>query len=254
MKTCTKGCYSGQKVLSGPPGTALSVPEPAPIGSAETGPHPHLLAQLRSAGQPRCPPYPPLTFCSQLHDTGENNLPPSVFVPQSISIGCAPTSPEGVHSRTWSKKVPVPSPKRMRELGVPPLPANWTGRLAYKLGSTTRRRRAKARPRHSSPRFLSEPSPANPSEVPCVPGSSTEVSKHHAPRLVGAQHPNACDSVPSKDARSRLVQEPSLSSSFPRGKAASGASPPPRRSRVMKKGCINKTRGSLPAPIRDWVL
>lgn len=136
------------------------------------------------------------------------------------------------------------------------LPYPPTGRAASLTNSGPRRGGGgpKTGPGHSSPRFLSEPSLPSPSEVSCIPGSSMEVSKQYAPHLVGAQHPNACDNVPSKDARSRLVQEPSLSSSFPRGKAATGASPQLRRSRVMKKGCLNKTRGSLPAPIRDWVL
>ena len=40
----------------------------------------------------------------------------------------------------------------------------------------------------------------------------------------------------------------------PHGNGCLWSGPQLRQSRVVKKGCVNKTRGSLTAPIRDWVL
>lgn len=152
-----KGFYSGQKVLSGPPETALRPLAPATYdphitqeGSADSGPHPYLLAQLPSAGEAGHSPHPTLTFCNQLHDTWKKT-----FLLLSLCLNLSPScarNPEGAHSRMWSEKVPLPLPKGcLCWESLPYLPTRKAASLTNWRSRCRQSRSAKARPRTQLP-------------------------------------------------------------------------------------------------------
>lgn len=68
----------------------------------------------------------------------------------------------------WSKKLPLPLPKGMPELGVPSLPANCKSCLTYNLVSRMQREQeGQSQAPHIAPLSSAKPSSPNPSEMLC---------------------------------------------------------------------------------------
>lgn len=132
-------CWLNPLGLPSPYPRPLAPWPPKPFASPRrvswTGPHPHLLAGLPSAGEAGPPPSS-LTSCYCLHDNGEKTFS-HVSVPQSVSIGFS-SNPERERSRMQSEKVPLLTPKKMLRWESFPYPPTGKAASLSKLVSTVR--------------------------------------------------------------------------------------------------------------------
>lgn len=218
MKTCTRGCCSGQKVLSGLPGAAFSVPSPCLLP-------PQPLTSPRRVSSYQTPPTSagPASLCRGSWTSSTSNfnllqltrhwekpfLPAPLCLnlsreafPDILSDAFKNTSREGPSALTqedaWAGNPFLP----------PPTPIGKTvslSRLVFTIQSWRSKARAQSEHPWAHPKgFIHLPSLPR-CHTSC---SSMEVSANHASLLLGAPYRSACENGPSKDARSRSVQEP----------------------------------------------
>lgn len=91
------------------------------------------------------------------------NPSPTAFEPWPVSIGFCRNHEWG-HSRVWSKRGPLPSPRRMLELGIPSYPPAGKADSLSKLMSAIRRRSKARAPGTASLGLSLSLHPSNPSE------------------------------------------------------------------------------------------
>ena len=140
------------------------------------------------------------------------------------------------HSRIWSEKVPLPSPKRMPELRIPSYPPAGKAASLSRPVSTIQSRRSKARAQTQHPWARLKAF-----TLPALPRCHTVLFfygrfRKSRPTLGSCSVQKQVKMIhPRTHEDSRWYQSPACHPSQPGRKAASGSSPQLRGSRVVQK-------------------